>query len=164
MLIAFACEQVELCVSSNNLGLSPPLAQANRGMLVPDSGQGIRRFWLWMNWWPLMDLNTCLPSTTYIEVIGWIKSTAPGTILPVNFTIIRYEVHYFPQWLALIHPSLLSWYSLWDSSNNNATLCSGFQKNQNTSLDSLWTFVPTEKSKHKAFTLRPQLSLQLTST
>lgn len=55
-----------------------------------------------------MDLNTCLPSTTYIEVMDWIKSTASGTILPVNFTIITYEVHYFPWWLALVHPSLLS--------------------------------------------------------
>lgn len=55
-----------------------------------------------------MDLNTCLPFTTYTEDMDWIKSTASGTILPVNFTIIRYEVHYFPQYLAMIHPSLLS--------------------------------------------------------
>lgn len=55
-----------------------------------------------------MDLNTWLPSTTYIEVMDWIKSTASGTILLVNFIIIKHEAHYFPQWLALIHPSLLS--------------------------------------------------------
>lgn len=110
-----------------------------------------------------MGLNTLLPSTPYIQDMDWIKSTASGTILPVNFTIIRYEVHYFLQWLALIHPSLLSWYSLWDSPNNNATLCSDFFKNY-TSLDSLWIFILTKNSKHKCLALRPQLSLQLTST
>lgn len=113
-----------------------------------------------------MDLNTCLPSTTYTEVMNWIKSTASGTILPVKFIVIRYEVHYFPQWLALIHLSLLSWYFLWDSPNNNATLCPDFLKNQAINLTRFphGYSSPQKNSKHKAFYLKAKLSLQLTST